>query len=144
MAATSTHCDDGLTAINITPMVDIMLVLLVIFMVTTQAVRQDEGIDVDRPDAATGEVIDADARALIVACGDDELVIDGAHLTSDAARALIGARVAQHDDVRVIVDCDERRPIGALVGVLDLLRTAGVHHYAIATEPADVADGSRG
>ncbi|MBC8072673.1 MAG: biopolymer transporter ExbD [Deltaproteobacteria bacterium] len=144
MAATSTSGDEALTAINITPMVDIMLVLLVIFMVTTSAARQAEGIDVNRPDAATGEAIAADSRPVVVVCADQGVVIDGESMTLEAARTLIGGRVAEQPDLRALVDCDEGRPIAALVGVLDLLRTAGVHHYAIATEAPAAADGTRG
>lgn len=143
MAASGTE-GEALTAINITPMVDIMLVLLVIFMVTTSVAQQAEGIAVDRPDAATGETLDPAARTIVVGCGDDGVVIDGAAMAIATARTAIAARVAEQPGLQALVDCDETRPIGALVGVLDLLRTAGVHHYAIATEPPADIDGVNG
>lgn len=136
MAAASDG-EGGLTAINITPMVDIMLVLLVIFMVTTSTLSQLDGLDVNRPDAATGAPIEAavDREILLTCRPDGTVAVDGAPVTDDAAiQAAIAAKRARNPELSGIIACDEDASVRALVRLLDLLRAAGVHRYAIATE----------
>lgn len=130
--------EQGLTAINITPMVDIMLVLLVIFMVTTSAISRLAGVEVNRPDAATGEAVDSDAdRQIVLECRKDgTLAVDGVDAADDASiAAAIAAKQARVPELKGIVACDEDASVRALVRVLDLLRASGVRKYAIVTEP---------
>jgi len=135
MAAHS-NGDDGFTSINITPMVDIMLVLLVIFMVTTTTIARIEGLEVDRPDAATGTAVPQEHETILLTCGPTgEVRIDGRSLTSDAEiRTSIDARVAADPELNAVVSCDEDASVRVLVRILDHLRAAGVRDYAIATE----------
>jgi biopolymer transport protein ExbD len=125
------------SGINVTPMVDIMLVLLVIFMVTTSTLSQLDGLDVNRPDAATGAPIEASAdREILLTCRPDGTVaVDGQLVADDAAiRTAIEAKRARNPELSGIIACDEDASVRALVRLLDLLRAAGIHRYAIATE----------
>lgn len=136
MAANSPG-DQGLNSINITPMVDVMLVLLVIFMVTTTAIHRLEGMDVDRPDAASGAAVEhpEDGQVHLTCREDGEVWVDGDPVPDDdAVLAAIKARKEAYPDLQGVLSCDEDADVRTLVHLLDLLRLAGVSKYAIATE----------
>ncbi|EDM78094.1 transport energizing protein, ExbD/TolR family [Plesiocystis pacifica SIR-1] len=142
--------DDGeITGINITPMVDIILVLLVIFMVTTTTINEIEGMEVDKPDAASGKNVDDMPLSIILMCrGEDEFAIDGTpvegasqQIVDDKIAKAIKARVAQNADLQGIVQCDTEAQVGAMVHLIDLLRENGVSKYAIATEQPKRGEG---
>lgn len=139
MAAAQQGPGRGLTAINITPMVDIMLVLLVIFMVASAALQRSEGLQIDRPDSDSADPIGAETPQLAIACGrDGSIAVDGVVMaTENEVRAAIEHRVSRvQAALRAVVACDAASSVGSLVHVLDLLRRAGVTQYAIATEPS--------
>ncbi len=134
--------DDEITGINITPMVDIILVLLVIFMVTTATINQVEGMQVDKPDASSGQNLGDLPQSIVLICrGESEYAIDGNPLVGVDPAAVdreiaaeIKSRVDQNPDLQGIVQCDTEAQVGAMVHLLDLLRENGVTKYAIATE----------
>jgi biopolymer transport protein ExbD len=141
MAAGGLDDDDEITAINITPMVDIILVLLVIFMVTTTTINEIEGMEVDKPDATSGRNIEELPQSIVLMCrGSDEYAIDGAPVEGTQAQidatiaAAVASRVGQNPDLQGIVQCDTKAQVGAMVHLIDLLRDNGVKKYAIATE----------
>jgi len=142
MAGGSFDDDDEITGINITPMVDIILVLLVIFMVTTATINQIEGMQVDKPDASSGQSLGELPQSIVLICrGDGEYAIDGNPVLGVDAIAVdaqitaeIKSRVSQNADLQGIVQCDTEAQVGAMVHLIDLLREAGVTKYAIATE----------
>lgn len=135
--------DDGFTGINITPMVDIILVLLVIFMVTTSTISRIEGLDVDRPDAATGRSMPQEDTTIVLTCGPDgEVEVDGQAMNdSGRIRSAIDARRASTPNLTGLIVCDEQAHVRAMVRLLDLLREAGVQDYAIATEQPQTTKG---
>jgi biopolymer transport protein ExbD len=141
VAAGGLDDDEEITGINITPMVDIILVLLVIFMVTTTTINEIEGMEVDKPDAATGRNVEDLPQSIVLMCrGTDEFAIDGQPVEGslaeiDAAIAReIKVRVKQNPELQGIVQCDTKAEVGAMVHLIDLLRDNGVTKYAIATE----------
>lgn len=142
MAGAPTEEDDEITGINVTPLVDITLVLLIIFMVTTSVISNTEGLQVDKPDATSSGKIEG--KPLLLECGadgsvmiDKELVVGDAAITDHITSAL-----ARERDVQGVVMCDETAQVGQMVHLIDLLRNAGVKKYAIATEaPAAKAGG---
>ncbi|PRP96211.1 ExbD/TolR family protein [Enhygromyxa salina] len=151
MAAGGLDDDEEITGINITPMVDIMLVLLVIFMVTTTTINKIEGMEVDKPDASSGKNIDELPQSIVLMCrgqdGGGEFAIDGqpvegtqAEIDQAMARE-IEARVSQNAELQGIVQCDTKAQVGAMVHLIDLLRENGVTKYAIATEQPPAVKG---
>ena len=147
MAAGGLDDDEEITGINITPMVDIILVLLVIFMVTTTTINEIEGMEVDKPDASTGSNVEDLPQSIVLMCrGSDEFAIDGVPVTGDAATVdakiarEIQLRVERNPDLQGIVQCDTEAQVGAMVHLIDLLRDNDVTKYAIATEKP-VAEG---
>lgn len=141
MAAGGLDDDDEITAINITPMVDIILVLLVIFMVTTTTINEIEGMEVDKPDATSGRNIEELPQSIVLMCrGSNEYAIDGMPVEGTQAQidaaiaAAVASRVGQNPDLQGIVQCDTKAEVGSMVHLIDLLRDNGVKKYAIATE----------
>ena len=136
MAADLGDDDDGITGINITPMVDIMLVLLVSFRVTTTTINQVEGMQVDKPDAATGKTLDEIPQSILLVCHTDgTYFVDGDAIENDAQIVeRIKTKLAENPDLQGVVQCDEGAQVGKMVHLIDLLRDNGVKKYAIATE----------
>ena len=147
MAASDLDGEDGIVGINVTPLVDIILVLLVIFMVTTTTIQNVEGLDVDKPDAKTGQdVKDLPTSILLVCDKDGRVLVDGEEAKDDAlVIQRIKSKVEENPDLQGIVQCDERADVGKMVHLIDLLRDNEVKKYAIATEPPkDAAAGDKG
>lgn len=140
MAGGSSFDDEGeITGINVTPLVDVVLVLLIIFMVTTSVIANPEGLQVDKPEAATGQTVDK-ASVLIVCREDGTIKVDDRTVTTDAeitdaiTDKLAEVKAAGETDLQGIVQCDTKAEVGNMVHLIDLLRQAGVTKYAIATE----------
>ncbi len=126
--------DEEITGINVTPLVDITLVLLIIFMVTTSLISSTEGLHVDKPDASSSGKIEG--KPILIECGaDGTVMIDKELVEGDAAITdRITTVLARERDVQGVVLCDEAAQVGQMVHLIDLLRNAGVKKYAIATE----------
>lgn len=136
MAGANLDDDEGINAINITPMVDIMLVLLVIFMVTTTTINQMQGMQIDKPDAKTGQKIEDLPKHIIVACREDgAILVDNDVMKDDAALiAKIKEAVGQNPDIQGVLMCDEQAKVGGMMHLLDVMRDNGIKKYAVATE----------
>ena len=133
-APAQAHEDEGITGINVTPLVDVTLVLLIIFMVTASVIGK-AAIEVELPRAANGGEITQRTLSLVVS-RDGKTWLDGAEVDD---RELIDAvRAAQNkgDDVQAIVGADRNATHGAVTHLLDLLKGAGVTKFAIQIEKA--------
>ena len=123
--------------INITPLTDIFLVLLIIFMVTTTAIaeagREEGGSKVNLPKGGKGET-SAVARDVTVAVLADGRAVVGGKVQDDAAlrRAFAEARERSPEPV-VLFQADEGGPHGRVVQVMELARQEGLTRLAIAT-----------
>jgi biopolymer transport protein ExbD len=120
-----------ITDINVTPFVDVSLVLLIIFMVTaTYIVAQS--IPVDLPKASTGEdVVSTFAIALTT---DGEIYLDGKKINEPTLKASIRAAHSKNNEVRVVIAADKSVLHGRFVGIIDLVRKEGVSKFAINIE----------
>ncbi|MBL4682976.1 MAG: biopolymer transporter ExbD [Nannocystaceae bacterium] len=131
-----------ITAINVTPLVDVMLVLLIIFMVTTTVITNPEGVRVTKPEASSGEQLERES-ILLVCHQDGSILVDGERVSGgDAAiRDRITDKLARDKNLQGIVQCDTSAEVGSMVHLIDLLRTSGVKKYAIATKKPDAPSG---
>lgn len=121
--------------INVTPMVDVMLVLLIIFMVITPMLQQ--GVSVDLAKVNNPERMpDAEKEdALIVAVMRDGTVYFRSDKTPvDQLTQKVKDRLASQQDKRVYVKADARAKFGAVVGVVDNVRAAGVDQLGLLTD----------
>jgi biopolymer transport protein ExbD len=127
--------------INVTPLVDVVLVLLIIFMVTTSIIANPEGLRVDKPEAATGQTQDRES-ILLVCRKDGTTAVDGKEVTTDAEILdKITDKLVSDRELQGIVQCDTTAEVGRMVHLIDLLREAGVKKYAIATKKPEEGGG---
>jgi len=131
----SQEADDAITGINVTPLVDITLVLLIIFMVTTKIVL-NQTLPLDLPKAATG-TSDVQTIFSILLSADGRTVVDSNQITNDEA-ILPLARTAQsaHPELRAVIKADSAVTHGRVIHVLDLLKQAHVGKIAFGVTPA--------
>lgn len=123
--------------INVTPLVDIMLVLLVVFMVTAKVTTQPS-LDLQLPHAdGRGGAAAAPPRQLELAA-DGSLSVEGKPLLAAALPALIAGWLAERgkqDDVQVLIAADGRVPHAQVVALMALLGQQGVRQIAFAIAP---------
>lgn len=126
--------DDAITGINVTPLVDITLVLLIIFMVTTKIVM-NSSVPLDLPKAATG-TSDVQVVFSIVMAADGRALVDGRAIPNDDAILQLARDAAtQHPDLRAVIKADAAVTHGRVIHVLDLLKQAHVNKIAFGVTP---------
>jgi len=126
-----------ITEINVTPMVDIMLVLLIIFMVTATYIAR-RAIPVNLPEASTGQEMETSTLSIVLS-PDGAIVLNGEAVSLDALRERVPPVVAANPDIQAVVDGDKTVEYGRVMEVIDLLRSAGVKNFAAAVEHAPKA-----
>jgi biopolymer transport protein TolR len=121
--------------INVTPMVDVMLVLLIIFMVITPMLQHGVSVELARVNNPE-QMPDADKEdALLVAVMRDGSVFFGSDkLPADQLTGKVKDRLANRVDKRVYVKADARAKFGAVVQVVDNVRAAGVDQLGLLTD----------
>ena len=124
--------DEMISSINVTPLVDITLVLLIIFMVTTTYIVR-QAIQVDLPRAANaGEATGTTLAIVLTATG--ETHVDGSLQTERGLRDRVRDTVRKDKDTRVIISADKSALHGAVVRVLDIVKGEGISKFAINIE----------
>ncbi len=127
--------EEIISAINVTPLVDIVLVLLIILMVTARAIVS-KSIPMELPEASTGEgtptsmVVSIDERG--------GLFLDTTPMTRDELRARVRREHQRDPQVRAIIQADGRVSHAKVVQVIDLLRSEDVTRFAINVRPSDL------
>jgi biopolymer transport protein ExbD len=136
MAGNSSNDDDGMVSgINVTPLVDVTLVLLIIFMVTARIIVS-QGMPMDLPKAASGEALQQVFSVELSA--DGKTRVDSDNLANDEAiTPLAKAAKAKNADLRAVIRADKKVEHGRVIHVLDLLKRAGVAKIAFAVSPSD-------
>ncbi|HEX3695150.1 MAG TPA: biopolymer transporter ExbD [Polyangia bacterium] len=136
MAQPSGQDAGGIIAgINVTPLVDVMLVLLVIFIVTAKIIVTP-AVPMDLPRAAHGEEVQV-VLSVIVPAGGPMLVNGAALPNDDALEASAGVALAGDPELRAVISADGSIPHRRIVHLLDLLRGAGVSRVAFGALPVD-------
>jgi len=149
MGARGNNSDDGIFDINVTPLVDVMLVLLIIFMVTATFILTPV-VKVDLPKAVSEDTLDQEKATLsIYLSKDNELALAGVMkelagqetlliAPRDLDSWLVKARAA-HKDVQVAISADKEVPFGKIMGLIDRIKKAGIGNFAFNVDP-DAAD----
>jgi biopolymer transport protein ExbD len=122
--------EDG-DEINLTPMLDVVFIMLIFFIVTASFVKE-AGIDVNRPDAPITETKPEDANILIVIDGNDDIWIDRRVIDPRAVRANIERLHAENPKGSVVIQPNKRSTNKMLVQIMDASRSAGVYNISIA------------
>ena len=121
--------------VNLTPMLDVVFIMLIFFIVTASFVKE-AGIDVNRPNAATAERKEK-GNILVAISEDNQIWIDRRQVDPRALRANIERMHAENPNGAVVIQADEESKNKLLVLVMDAARTAGVKNVSIAAEVVD-------
>ena len=116
--------------LNMTPLIDMMFIMLLFFLVTTNYVKE-AGIEVARPTAATAAV-DPKAAVMIAVDRDNRIFIDRREIDPRAVRANVERLMAEHPDSAVIVVADQASSTGVAIQVMDGCRLAGAKNVSLA------------
>lgn len=143
MAVSSQNDDDGLiSGINVTPLVDIVLVLLIIFMVTAKIIVS-QSVPLDLPKAAAGQDVQLVFGLELTAGG--EVLADGKKLPNEEALLPLAKEAqAKNPELRAVIRADTTVPHGRVIRVLDLLKQAGVTKIAFGVSPIAPEPGAVG
>ena len=120
------------SAIDMTPMLDIVFIMLIFFIVTASFVKE-AGIDVNRPGAVTAEKKEK-ASILVAITDKGEIWIDKRPVDVRAGRANIERLRAENPQGSVVIQADKESKNGLLVKVMDAARQAGVENVSLAAE----------
>jgi len=125
--------DSGaITDINVTPFVDVVLVLLVVFIVTAKLIVA-RGVEIDKPKAATGGDVQSTLRVSVNAAGD--LFVNGDKYASDpSAVARIKEIAATSSKPKAIIAGDRKSAYGGVMRAIDLVQQAGITAIALENE----------
>ncbi|EGR2892649.1 TPA: biopolymer transporter ExbD [Vibrio parahaemolyticus] len=123
------------TAIDMTPMLDIVFIMLIFFIVTTSFVKE-AGLEVNRPTASSAQTVKkGNIMVAIGAAGD--VWVDKRRIEVDAVRANIERLRAESPDGTVVIQADTEANAGVVVKVMDQIKMAGVESISIAATNKD-------
>jgi biopolymer transport protein TolR len=121
--------------INVTPMVDVMLVLLIIFMVVTPMLQKGVSVDkVEVNNALPMEDADKEDALLVSITRDGKVYLGSESITVDSLTTKVKDRLTNKPDKRVYVKADRRTRFGGVVQVVDAVRAAGVDDLGLLTD----------
>jgi biopolymer transport protein TolR len=133
MAHAGNH-SELMSDINVTPFVDVMLVLLIIFMVT--APMMIEGLNVDLPEA-TAKPLDSEKEHLVITIDKNHLVyINDFKVSVDFLGEKLNKMLQGRSDREVYLKADKNIPYGIVVQVMAEIKIAGIEQLGMITEPA--------
>lgn len=135
MAGGGQDSEEAINGINVTPLVDIMLVLLIIFMVTAKLIVSQSSVPLDLPKATSGRS-DIQVIFSVILAADGSTQVDSKPVANDEAILALAAEAAQKTpDLRAVIKADAVVPHGRVIHVLDLLKTAHVSKIAFGVTP---------
>ena len=128
--------DEPIVDINITPLVDIILVVLIIFMVTATYIVAPS-IKVNLPEASTGDSTENSSLGLTLSA-EGSLYLNGEETSEAALRTFIQKETARVDEVTALIAADSEVDHGRVVWLIDLVKQEGIAKFAINIDPAQV------
>jgi biopolymer transport protein ExbD len=123
---------EEIASINVIPLVDIILVVLIIFMVTAPMFIKPT-INVNLPKAASGDQT-APSKLNIALTADGRINLNGQFVNEDAVRQKALEELSKNQDTQAIISADKDVPHGKVIALLDIVKTAGVKKFAISIE----------
>ncbi len=124
------HDDSGETAIDMSPLIDCVFILLIFFIVTTVFV-EESGVEVDRPQAASASQLEK-TSILIALTEAGEIVYGGRDIGISGVLPLV-KQLVQSEDIPVIIQADKASASGLLVRIIDEAKLAGATKVSVAT-----------
>ena len=127
--------ETSLSEINVTPFVDVMLVLLIIFMVTAPMMVQ--GVNVSLPEASSGPLETNDEKLVVSIDKDNKIYINDLMVTADFLQEKLLKILENRKDREVFLRADKSIPYGVVMKVMSDVKGAGVEKLGMLTEPLD-------
>ena len=137
MAATGPRQEGGLLAeINVTPLVDVMLVLLIIFMVTAPMMQQ--GVDVDLPEARAQTMTNDEGKLILTVTRDKRVYLGKMEIPFAEMEEKLKGNTKVQQDREVYLHADKKLEYGVIVQVMAAMKNAGVDRLGMVTDPLDM------
>lgn len=124
----------SMSEINVTPLVDVMLVLLIIFMVTAPLMQQ--GVKVDLPKAQAQAMEDDSDRSILTLTRNKEIFLGEIEIPRKMLRRRLMANPKLKKDQEIFLHADRNLPYGFVVDVMAVLKDAGIAHLGMVTDPS--------
>ena len=121
--------NEGITDINVTPFVDVMLVLLIIFMMTANYINTP-GIDLNLPKSETGAGL-ADHQLTFNIDKESKIYIDGKAVRDKKLLEIVKEKKQENPKVQATIAADQETPHGVVIRLIDLVRNNGILDFAI-------------
>ncbi len=122
-----------ISSINVTPLVDIMLVLLIIFMLVSNFITE-EVIEVELPHAATGDEIERETVSVTISEKGDYFLSGKKKGSLEELKSDLKERKSEKKDLQVIISADRNARHGRVVDIIDLIRKLEIYDFAINVE----------
>ena len=119
--------------INVTPLVDVMLVLLVILMITAPMLQQ--GVSVNLPQATTTPLASQDTEAIVAVTADGKIHLDDTILSVEELQQQLSALAQAHPGQAIRLRADKTVPYGLVAEVMAVVRSAGITKIGMITVP---------
>ena len=122
--------EDEESSIDITPMLDVVFIMLIFFIVTATFIKES-GIDIDKPSAATA-VVQEKASILVAIDADNNVWINRRQVDLRSVRSIVERLHAENPKGTLVIQADKESKNDTLVQVMDASRRAGVYNIALA------------
>jgi biopolymer transport protein TolR len=130
--------DDLASEINVTPLVDVMLVLLIIFMIT--APMMNTGVSLELPQVTAQNVEDPEGKLVLSIAKDNKIFLGGTQVTWNDLEAKLKANERVQKESALYIEADTNLPYGVVITAMALAKNAGVAHVMMLTNPAEHLD----
>ena len=118
---------------NITPMLDVVFILLIFFIVTANFIK-DPGLEINRPDSETAEI--TENAAILIAIGPaGEIYMDGRRIDVRQVKANVIRLMAENPQGAVVMQADEKATAEKIIAVMDEVRAVSYTHLTLPTTP---------
>jgi biopolymer transport protein TolR len=135
MAMSSGSGDDLKAEINVTPLVDVMLVLLIIFMIT--APMMNTGVDLDLPQVTAQNVEDPEGKLVLSIAKDNKIFLGGTSVTWQDLEAKLKSNERVKKESQLYIEADTALPYGIVITAMAVAKNAGVTKVMMLTEPTE-------
>jgi biopolymer transport protein TolR len=142
MASDSPQRGGLASQINVTPLVDVMLVLLIIFMVTAPIIQQ--GVEVNLPKVKAQALPGKEEQFIVSITRNSEVYLNDTRITTDELSEKLRAISTERPDRQVFLRADDAVPYGEVVRTMAAIKAAGIEDVGMVTEMPPESDGGAG
>lgn len=132
MGAKAGDSSETISEINMVPLIDIILVVLIIFMVTAPALIKPS-VEVSLPEASSADETTPSLLNVSITA-DGTVMVNNETVDEDSAKNLSRAEVERNAEVQAVIVADKDLPYGQVIRVLDWIKSSGVKNFAVTTD----------